>query len=1053
MTRTDWERVTPLLERLLEVPTGRRREWLADECDGDTGLFRDVWSAYRSGTDDDAFLRPPLAEPREPEPETEPQEAGQRRIGPYRLIRVLGSGGMGTVWLAERADGQYVQRVALKVVKRGMDSADVVRRFRVERQVLAGLEHPGIARLLDGGTTAEGLPYLVMELVEGRPLPVHCEERGLDLAARLRLFAKVCETVHFAHERNVVHRDLKPSNVLVDAGGQPRLLDFGIAKVLEEPSDVLALEHTRTGERFLSPRHASPEQLRGEPVGPASDVYALGVMLYELVVGKHPHDGHTTSWREYEQAVIERAPEAPSRAAPGEARSLAGDVDTIVLTALRKEPERRYASAHALARDIELHLEGRPIHARPDTWSYRSAKFVRRHRGLVAGTLAFVALLVTALAITATLYASSRASAREARWQAYVGRLAAAASAIENLQVADARDHLRLAPEELRGWEWRHLESRLDHSLRTLSGGYTAVAVDPEHGRLAVARRGVIELLAIETLESRTSITAFPGLRSHWRGCLDVEFSPDGTLVASLWSGGDLFVHAAEDGRLLHRGDEARSHSAIAFRPDGGRLMVGLSDGAVEVLDPREGRVTARLRTPESTVVALAFAPDGGTLASGAWNGRIHLWNADLTLAHELRGHSSGIRALDLSSDGRQLVSSSVDGTVRVWDVASGAAVAVQPSGGGYSLVARWLSDGRILSSVGGAFTLWNPETRVREAIWLGHTDSPEQLVVAPGLSRAWSADLEDIKEWSLETEDLRTFRGCVFGDALAVRGDDERIASGGPDGKVRLWAFPSGAPVEGVSIDDGMVLGAAFARSGEALFTLDDRGRLTRHDLAGGPARQFGERGVAAGSAGRVELDIDLDGQRLLLSLGDRAEVVDVASGARLLLVEAGPGDGLSEACFDTGGERIAAGTTSGGVRIWDARTGDLLSEFVVGKARGAVRAVAFDPSGELLAAGHDDGCIRLWEVAAGRCVAEIDESGSEVLALSFHPDGERLVSAGKDGNLRFWQVPSGRAILTLSGHGVPVSALRFTRGGEALVSSGADGLVRWWETGGPGR
>jgi tetratricopeptide (TPR) repeat protein len=320
-----------------------------------------------------------------------------RRIGPYRVTELIGEGGMGSVYRAVRDDDEFRQEVALKLVKRGMDTRSILLRFRNERQILATLEHANIARLLDGGTTEDGLPYFVMECVRGRPITEYCAENKLGLRERLSLFRTVCDAVQHAHRNLVVHRDLKPSNILVTGDGTVKLLDFGISKVLATQG---ASDQTLTipEVRMFTPDYGSPEQVRGEHVSTATDVYALGAVLYELLSGKRPHNLTTYSTSELVESICQREPLRLSEAAPPELRrTLRGDLDNIVARALTKDAERRYASADLLGRDLGNYLAGHPVTARPDTRLYRTRKFIRRHRlAVAAAALAGVALIATA---------------------------------------------------------------------------------------------------------------------------------------------------------------------------------------------------------------------------------------------------------------------------------------------------------------------------------------------------------------------------------------------------------------------------------------------------------------------------------------------------------------------------------------------------------------------------------------------------------------------------------------------------------------------------------
>jgi serine/threonine-protein kinase len=324
-----------------------------------------------------------------------------RRIGPYRVLREIGRGGMGAVYLAARADEQFEKHVAIKLVRGGPDSAEIVERFRRERQILASFDHPCIARMLDGGTTEDGFPYFVMEYIEGEPLDHYCDSRALPVTERLKLFASVCSAVQYAHRNLVVHRDLKPRNILVTSEGVLKLLDFGIAKLLNPDSP--AEGQTVTGFVALTPEYASPEQVRGEPISTATDVYSLGVILYRLLTDRLPYRVRSRQVLEIVRAVCEEEPERPSQAVGDFSplrKPLEGDLDTIVMTALRKDPLRRYPSVEALGEDVRRHLEGLPVAARKPTFSYRAQKFLKRHwLGVAATALVFTVLITAGIAL------------------------------------------------------------------------------------------------------------------------------------------------------------------------------------------------------------------------------------------------------------------------------------------------------------------------------------------------------------------------------------------------------------------------------------------------------------------------------------------------------------------------------------------------------------------------------------------------------------------------------------------------------------------------------
>lgn len=419
-----------IFDRAVALSPDEQERIVAAECRGDQELQREVLSLLGHARVDGGFLlSPPMVAGvvRKALGQDGPDLVGSL-IGPYRLESQIASGGMGTVYLAGRAEDDFQQKVAIKLVKRGTDTDEILRRFRSERQALANLRHPNIAMLIDGGVAPDGLPYLVMEYIEGIPIDEYCGKKDLDLASRLRLFAIVCRAVHFAHKNLVVHRDLKPANILVTEDGAPKLLDFGIASMLD-PARGTAAALTVPQERRLTPEYASPEQVCDGPITTASDVYSLGVILYQLLTGAAPYTFRTRTPTEIERVVCQQPAPPPSQAPAAQAdpaawrfrRRLKGDLDTIVLAAMRKEPERRYSSADQLASDLERYLAGLPVQAQKDTFAYRARKFVLRHKVATIGASAVivsVAVGAAGVAWQAHRVASQRDAAFAARDQA-----------------------------------------------------------------------------------------------------------------------------------------------------------------------------------------------------------------------------------------------------------------------------------------------------------------------------------------------------------------------------------------------------------------------------------------------------------------------------------------------------------------------------------------------------------------------------------------------------------------------------------------------------------
>jgi serine/threonine protein kinase/Flp pilus assembly protein TadD len=495
MSNPRCQQAKELFSSALAVDRERRSQFLDEACAGDVELRREVESLLASFERADEFIETPALEDALKlfQADRVPLTAG-RRIGKYEVIREIGRGGMGAVYLATRADDSYKKRVAIKLIKRGMDTEDILRRFRVERQILASLDHPNIARLLDGGTTEDGLPYFVMEYVEGSPMLDYCDQQRLSTVERLKLFRKLCAAVQHAHQNLIVHRDLKPSNLLVTSDGEPKLLDFGIAKFLNPEMSPQTIAPTMTAMRLMTRDYASPEQVRGQPITTASDVYSLGVLLYRLLTGHHPYQFKTPLPREVERIICETEPQRPSeavarveemtamdgatirltpaavsRARDAEPeklrRTLSGDLDNIVLMAMRKEPARRYSSVEQFSEDLRRYLEGLPVMARKDTFAYRASKFVARNRVRVVA--AGIVLLAIFAALTVSVWQARVAARQRDQAQLEKGR----AEEIKRFLVQTLNYSNPLLPSSGINGKETTLSEALDEAARRLESG------------------------------------------------------------------------------------------------------------------------------------------------------------------------------------------------------------------------------------------------------------------------------------------------------------------------------------------------------------------------------------------------------------------------------------------------------------------------------------------------------------------------------------------------------------------------------------------------------
>jgi len=535
-----WNEVDALVTEALDLPARERLAWLEQKCGDDAELLDLVTTVltgeraagdFLTGGHREAMVAAAGLAPLQDEEHAGSGYAPGDRIGAWLLVEEIGRGGTGTVYLAKRADGSYAQHAALKLLRRGLDTDDVLARFRAERQILASLNHPNIARLIEGGATEDGRPYLVMDLVDGEPVTLHADRRRLTVDQRLRLFVTIARAVQYAHRNLIVHRDIKPGNILVAADGEVKLLDFGIAKLLDDSASG-GVPRTRTGFRLFTPEYASPEQVRGEPVTTASDVYQLGILLYRLLSGRlparvfgdpipephrhlHPADdllppsaaiaGGRQDGAESELPAGQIASLRDSDPRRLRAR-LRGDLDLIALAALRHEPERRYATAAELADDVERHLQGRPIAARPDTWRYRSTKLLRRHPAAAA---AIAAGLIAVSGYVATLQAyTQRLEAERSVAEIERTRAESARGLAEQEQARAEAERDRTEAERVRA-EWAQITAEEQRNRAQLEWARAEAALYGERLQTDRAQRFSGLLVSLfETLDPAAAVGA-----------------------------------------------------------------------------------------------------------------------------------------------------------------------------------------------------------------------------------------------------------------------------------------------------------------------------------------------------------------------------------------------------------------------------------------------------------------------------------------------------------------------------------------------------------------
>jgi WD40 repeat protein/serine/threonine protein kinase len=1000
MTPRRYELVSQLGVEAAALDPGPRNEFLAQRCADDLSLREEVeeWLRNDQKADEDGFLEDssPLAGLISlPRPGQLDPMIG-RRIGVYEITRKIDSGGMGDVYLAVRRD-DIQMRVALKLVKRGTDSQAIHQRFRIEKQILAALRHAHIARFLDGSVTEDGLPYYVMEFIEGKPIDKYCDDHRLNTSQRLVLFRIVCLAVHFAHRFGVIHRDLSPGNILVTDDGTPKLIDFGIAKVIN-PELSFATDDgpTRTECRFLKPEYASPEQVLGEPVTTASDVYSLGVVLYRLLTGHPPYRFLSSARRDIESTVCEAEPEAPSTVVlrpvkvagtgdttrtvtPEEVSKvrdglpttlrdrLAGEVDKIVLMALKKEPDRRFTSTEQFAEDIRRHLEGLPLlWAERDTLLYRTRKFIKRNRVLVAAAALVVLSLVGG--ITGTTLALLRAWGAEA--EAKQGQEEAvkeqknAQRALADLSLQKAFDRCgrgdigtgllwlgqaldaaergeapaleRVIRANLDGWN-RQLVALTDcltpppeEVFAFNSDGVSAWAVTPDNN---VVRRWSLA----------TGEFGGPPLK-HPKPVVALAVSPDGSWVGTCCADRSLRLWNAATGRPIREISDKRELAVVGFSSDS-RSMVA---GRIEQKDRQESTVFEawELETGKSVpplfrlpgrIDHFALSPDRRTLLTVTSLERtVRRWEMPTGRPlGTLLPHQGWIHAVAFSPDGQAILTGGDDRVARLWEAVSGRPLEVLYHRNPVCAVAFGTGGRRFLTA--------SPDDAVR--IWEG-TSSPEPLRTLSHPRSIW---------------------------ALAVSPDGKWIVTGADDSILRFWESTSGKRIPSMDLPHaGPPLFAAFSPNGGLLITtMYQRFDAPRHEALLWKCFPGGLLPVQ---------------KRAVLSHRGR----------------------IGRIAFNQDGTRVATASDDGTARVWDTATGLPAFDCVLAH-KGAVLAVAFRFDGRKVLTGGADGVARCWDTATGAPFGPALTHGRDVVDVACSPDGRMILTAGKDGLVRRWDAGTG--------------------------------------------
>ncbi|MHC4426413.1 MAG: protein kinase domain-containing protein [Planctomycetota bacterium] len=1040
-----------------------RNAYIKAACGNDINLLNRVEALLKAHDAQDSFLEAPAIGPDATLDEPLSIEGPGTKIGRYELLELIGEGGMGLVYLAQQKE-PVKRRVALKIVKLGMDTKQVVARFEAERQTLALLEHPNIAHVFDAGTTETGRPYFVMEYVKGMSITKFCDKQKLNVGERLELFRQACEGVHHAHQKGIIHRDIKPSNILVSIHGDkaiPEIIDFGIAKAITQPLTEKT-SYTEQGQLLGTPEYMSPEQaeMTCQNVDTRSDIYSLGVVLYELLAGVPPFDAERL--REggidhIQQVICEEQPVTPSArlTSLGDkanavaqsrrtqiitlTRCLHRELEWIPMKAMRKDRTRRYRSASELADDIQNYLTGTPLIAGPESAVYRTRKFVRKH----AGSVAMVALIAIAIIIGLVASIVMGCRAERARQQEALAREKEAAARkqveqalvraenaekaaeekseelrrtlyVNSIQLADAkyreanirrvRELLDACPEDLRGWEWYRLRHISDLSRMTLRGHkehVNSVALSPDGKRIISGSND--KTIKVWDAETDTELMT---LRGHSNKVWSVAFSPDGKRIVSGSVDKTIKIWDAATGIELMtlRGHGQATH-VVAFSPDGKCIVSGSADNTIKVWDAATGTELMTLRGHNDRVISVAFSPDGKCIVSGSGDRTIKIWDA-ATGAElmTLRGHDGWIDSIAFSPDGERIVSGSDDRTIKIWDAATGAELMALRGHGNWVGPVAFSPDGKRIISGSGDNTIkvWDAATGVELMTLRGHGDEVSSIAFSPDSKRIVSGSGDEtIKVWDAA---IRAKAVTLSGHQDRVRSiafspDSKQIVSGSSDNTIKVWDAATGTEV--------MTLHDDYSYE-DALFSPD------------------GKRIISGG-------------------YDEKIKVWDAATGAELMTFPVHD-HWVVSIDISPDGKRIVSGSPVSTIKVWDSATGDELMTL-----RGhteCVKSVAFGPDGKRIVSGSDDKTIKIWDAATSNELRTLRGHSDKVWSVAFSPNGKQIVSGSSDRTVKVWNVENGIEVMTLRGHRNWVMPVAFSPDGKRIISGSGDNTIKVWDS-----